>query len=86
MFNTKQDFAAWYERSPAGRRCSDAVTKASDADREWFEAHPAEDYYVRAPFPDEFPPLSGGSKPHAVLVQQVKPGFRMRFPLVDGGA
>ena len=83
MFENKQDFVAWYERSPAGRRCSTATDKASDSDREWFENNPGEDSYIRDPFPDEFPPMPAGQKIEAVLVRQIKPGVRMRMPVTE---
>jgi len=58
---------------------------AADVDREWFEAHPGQDRYVRRPIPGEFGPGGNGLKAPPppgqtvmVGVEQLAPGVRMR--------
>ena len=51
--------------------------EASNKDREWFEAHPDRNYYVRPTVPGEFPEALLGQLWYTA-VRQVRSGFRLR--------
>lgn len=60
------------------RAASDA---ASEDDRQWFEAHPKAKARVR---PCVFGEIPTPHREYPVLVRQIKPGMRMREPLIQG--
>ena len=60
-------------RSPAG----DA---ANEDDRRWFAAHPGAGSRVRLYIPGEFDEVQFLIPPELVLVVQVCPGYRHRYP------
>jgi hypothetical protein len=59
------------------------VERASAIDRAWFKRHPTRAYRLRLPVPNEFPddrpPAAGAER--LVLVKQVLPGARLRWPI-----
>lgn len=80
-FENQEQFSAWWRRSPAGRACAEAVDRASEADRLWFEAHPGVNVYVRPLVEGEFPPSPNCPPIIGVCVEQLHRGFRIRRPL-----
>lgn len=80
-FDNQEQFKAWVERTPAGRRHAKAADQASEQDRLWFEANPGQTRYVRPVVKGEFPPFAGLRSVSQVLVLQVQPGVRLRHPL-----
>src|SRR5437899_11807 len=56
---------------------TELVTKK---DKEWFEQHPGEYYYVRPYVPGEAPRQFTDTSPY-VLVRQIRPGLRERRPI-----
>lgn len=56
------------------------IDRVSAEDRDWFEAHPGEEYRMRPAVPGEFWPSDAAWITH-VVVRQVLPGFRLRFPM-----
>ena len=60
-----------------------AETPWGTEDRAWFAAHPDRSHRIREVLPGEFPDL--GTPPSAlpvyVVVRQVQPGFRVRWPV-----
>ena len=57
---------------------SEAIERASELDRVYFEQHPGETEYVRPIVPGEFPPEVDANN---VMVTQVTPGIRVRVPV-----
>ncbi len=57
-----------------------AIDFASDQDRRWFADHPGGRRYQRAPVEYEFPELGGPVL--YVVVTQIRPGVRVRMPVV----
>ena len=81
-FETQEQFTAWCERTPAGKRHSAASETATERDRIWFERHPVAESYTRRAIADEFPPTEPQpAKATLVLVHQIRPGVRMRTPI-----
>jgi hypothetical protein len=62
-------------------RIADVIDRASEGDRVWFELHPDADVRRRPPIEGEFWPQELTSVTH-VLVYQVRPGLRIRFPVL----
>ena len=58
-----------------------ALERASEGDRIWFELHPGEDERHRLPVDGEFWPQKL-ARVDLVVVFQIQPGFRMRYPMV----
>jgi hypothetical protein len=54
------------------------IEVASRSDRKYFEEHPEETSYIRAMVPGEFPHSPEDAAPAHVLVEQIRPGFRIR--------
>ena len=61
---------------------SAAIDKISENDREWFERHPGVDERIRLAASDEFWPVFDSVNVTYVIVRQVMPGFRLRFPVM----
>ena len=59
-----------------------AIDKISENDREWFDHHPGVDERIRLAASDEFWPAFDSRNVQYVIVRQVTPGFRLRFPVV----
>ncbi len=57
------------------------IDRASEGDRVWFELHPGEDVRLRPIIDGEFWPNHFDRASH-VIVQQVRPGFRLRLPVM----
>jgi hypothetical protein len=61
---------------------SNALDRACDSDKNWFEAHPERIFRVRAPMPYECNgPLEAANDGMSwwVLIAQIAPGFRLRM-------
>jgi len=69
-----------YQRQCGVTLDREAVDRASEQDRLWFDAHPAANVYLRSEIPGEFP--SGA--PQMVIVTQIRPGIRQRQRVPDG--
>lgn len=59
-----------------------ALEEASASDRAWFELHPEESYRTRPAVDGEFWPMVQTAIPLYVLVVQVRPGYRLRCPVL----
>jgi hypothetical protein len=59
-----------------------AIDRMSQSDREWFERHPGAEERIRLAAPHEFWPNFDSAVVRYVIVRQVRPGFRLRFPIV----
>ena len=81
LFENKESFHVWATRSKAGKKHARAADKASEKDRIWFEKHPGQTEYIRPPISGEFPPFPG-LRIDAVQVVQIRPGARLRHPLL----
>lgn len=79
-FESQEHHHAWYTQTEGGRRYAYASEAASEADRIWFENHPKAFCYLRPRLKDEFPPDPMEEINPLILVAQIRPGFRMRFP------
>jgi hypothetical protein len=55
-----------------------ATDAASEADRQWFEAHPEAEYRTRPAMRGEMPDVDEGD---SICVIQIEPGFRVRYPI-----
>lgn len=80
-FEHQDHFKSWVEGTPAGRRHAKAADRAPDLDRRWFETHPGQTRYVRPIVEGEFPPFAELHSVSHVLVEQVRPGMRLRYPV-----
>lgn len=60
---------------------AEAIDRASEGDRIWFELHPDAEYRERPPIDGEFWPHQF-TRADFVLVHQIRPGFRVRTPMV----
>jgi hypothetical protein len=69
-----------YQRQRGVTLDREAVDRASEQDRLWFDAHPEATVYLRPEIPGEFP--NGASQ--TVLVTQIRPGIRQRERVPDG--
>ncbi len=59
-----------------------AMDRASEADREWFEQHAGREYHVRSLMPGELPvPGIAGDGRWIIAVRNVRSGMRVRLPL-----
>jgi hypothetical protein len=71
--------------SPSDPDIARALERLSEADRRWFAARSSRSFRLRKPARRELEMLGGRDCTH-VLVEQVKPGFRLRRPvLIIGG-
>jgi len=80
------------ERRQRGRRIpapitpppevSAAIDRISENDREWFERHPGVDERIRLAAYGEFWPTFDSASVLYVIVMQVRPGFRLRVPVI----
>ncbi len=59
-----------------------AIDRVSADDRDWFALHPGEDQRTRPAAPNEFWPTFDSACVKYVIVKQVQPGFRLRFPIL----
>ncbi len=59
-----------------------AIDGTSNEDRLWFEANPLAAYRTRPPVPGEFWPTFDAACVAYVIVHQVRPGFRLRVPIL----
>ena len=87
LAQSADDEVVYYDETTGEGICTRAELKvaqeeASEDDRVWFEQHPLAKGRVRAFIPNEIPVSS--QKCEHVFVRQVKPGIRMRQPLVVG--
>jgi hypothetical protein len=58
------------------------IRRAMADDRDWFEKHPDAAYRERPAVADEFWPVFDSRSVLYVIVTQVEPGRRLRFPVV----
>lgn len=58
------------------------IDRITGADRDWFASHPDANQRIRPAAPDEFWPVSDSASVLYVIVRQVRPGFRFRFPII----
>jgi hypothetical protein len=62
-----------------------ALEAASEDDRAWFEANPNRSFRARPQVPGEWPAGALSRLPHGqfwfTVINQVKPGVRMRLPI-----
>jgi hypothetical protein len=65
---------------PAG--VADSVDRITGEDRRWFEDHPNATSRTRPAAPGEFWPVFDSASVLHVIVTQVRPGFRLRSPVV----
>ena len=75
--------AGWDEKvvtPPADVAAS--IDRITSDDRRWFLDHPSEETRVRPAAPDEFWPVFDSASVRYVVVAQVRPGFRLRAPVV----
>ena len=59
-----------------------AMERITSDDRRWFMENPAEEVRIRPAAPDEFWPMFDSASVRYVVVAQVRPGFRLRAPVV----
>ena len=59
-----------------------AVDRISAEDRDWFALHPGVDSRVRPAAPYEFWPMFDSRDVEYVRVRQVRPGYRLRGPVL----
>lgn len=59
-----------------------AIDRITDEDRSWFELHPNVEFRTRPPAVGEFWPVFDSACVLYVIVTQVRPGWRLRAPVV----
>ena len=59
-----------------------SIERITGEDRLWFEAHPHEESYTRPAAAGEFWPAFDSACVLYVIVTQVRPGFRLRAPVI----
>jgi hypothetical protein len=64
------------------RAREDPVERAMELDRQYFAVHPGVNAYLRLLVPGEFRHATPAS--HTVLVEQLRPGVRVRVEVADG--
>jgi hypothetical protein len=59
-----------------------SIERITGEERLWFEAHPHADSYTRPASAGEFWPAFDSACVLYVIVMQVRPGFRLRAPVI----
>jgi hypothetical protein len=59
-----------------------AIDRITSEDRDWFGAHPGLELRTRPAAQHEFWPVFDSVNVLYVIVTQVRPGYRLRFPVV----
>ncbi len=61
---------------------AESMARISGEDRRWFEEHPDAEFRTRPAAADEFWPAFDSECVLYVIVTQLRPGFRLRAPVV----
>jgi hypothetical protein len=60
----------------------EAIARITTDDRNWFAEHPDAEFRERPPAAGEFWPVFDSACVQFVIVTQVRPGWRLRFPVI----